>query len=399
MKKILLTLALVMAFTSSVFAFEPIELGENAYLRIFYDTQFGLTFRDTGTGVMGKEAALNLNFRRNRLGFVGTYNDVLSFYFNTEYIENKIVSPLTISDQPNQNFYVLDAQIRYDPFDFLRFQLGKFKHNLTRENLESCFEPLNLDRSLFINTPYKTSRDYGVAVWGNILDGWIQYRVDVMEGKTGRSGDPVASSMSQFRYTGRLQFSFLEDKETDYGMKGTYRGNKTVLTLGGAVQYEPSVVYTDVVNKTGVKDYLAYSVDLFYEQPIEKVGTFTLSAAYVDINFGDAYKGMEYASAESYGQNGQKRGYYVKFGYMLPMIPLQFFARWDSYYFARLDSKNQAFYNQQVNWAGAGFNYYIDGQNIKITLQYSRTMFAQEDLNDPNYQDFNTVELYTQFRF
>ena len=136
MKKILLTLALVMAFTSSVFALEPIELGENAYLRIFYDTQFGLTFRDTGTGVMGKDAALNLNFRRNRLGFVGTYNDVLSFYFNTEYIENRLVSPLTISDQPNQNFYVLDAQIRYDPFDFLRFQLGKFKHNLTRENLE-----------------------------------------------------------------------------------------------------------------------------------------------------------------------------------------------------------------------------------------------------------------------
>lgn len=69
------------------------------------------------------------------------------------------------------------------------------------------------------------------------------------------------------------------------------------------------------------------------------VATFTLSAAYVDINFGDTYKGMEYASAESYGQN------------------------------------------------------------IKITLQYSRTMFAQEDVNDPNYKDFNTVELYTQFRF
>ena len=139
-----------MVFASSVYAFEPIELGENAYLKIFYDTQFGLTYRDTGTGVMNNEAALNLNFRRNRLGFIGTYNDVLSFYFQTEYIENKIINPLSISDQPNQNFYVLDAQVRYDPFDFLRFQLGKFKHNFTRENLEACFEPLNLDRSLFI---------------------------------------------------------------------------------------------------------------------------------------------------------------------------------------------------------------------------------------------------------
>ncbi|MDT3694501.1 MAG: selenite/tellurite reduction operon porin ExtI [Mucispirillum sp.] len=398
MKKLLLIISMVSVFASSVYAFDPIELGENAYLKIFYDTQFGLTYRDTGTGVMNNEAALNLNFRRNRLGFIGTYNDVLSFYFQTEYIENKIINPLSISDTPNQNFYVLDAQVRYDPFDFLRFQLGKFKHNLTRENLEACFEPLNLDRSLFINTTFKTSRDIGVAVWGNILDGWIQYRVDVMEGKTGKSGDLFASDMSQFRYTGRLQFSFLEDKETDYGMKGTYRGNKQVLTIGGAVQYEPNVVYTDAVNLTGAKDYFAYSVDIFYEQGFENIGVFTASAAYLDINMGDAYKG-EFASAESYGQNGQKRGYYVKIGYMLPNIPLQFFARYDNYYFARLDSKNQAFYNQNVSWVGAGFNYYIDGQNIKITAQYSRTMFAKQDPNDPNYRDFNTVELYTQFRF
>lgn len=254
MKKLLLIISIVSVFASSVYAFEPIQLGENAYLKIFYDTQFGLTYRDTGTGVMNNEAALNLNFRRNRLGFIGTYNDVLSFYFQTEYIENRVINPLSISDQPNQNFYVLDAQVRYDPFDFLRFQLGKFKHNLTRENLEACFEPLTLDRSLFINTTFQTSRDIGVAVWGNILDGWIQYRVDVMDGKTGRSGDLFEAGMSQFRYTGRLQFSLLEDKETSYGMKGTYRGNKKqVLTIGGAVQYEPNVVYTDALNLTGEK--------------------------------------------------------------------------------------------------------------------------------------------------
>ena len=219
-----------------------------------------------------------------------------------------------------------------------------------------------------------------------------------MEGKTGKGGDFFASDMSQFRYTGRLQFSLLEDKETDYGMKGTYRGNKQVLTIGGAVQYEPNVVYTDAVNLTGVQDYLAYSVDIFYEQGFENVGVFTASAAYLDINMGDAYKG-EFASAESYGQNGQKRGFYVKVGYMLPNIPLQFFARYDNYYFARLDSRNQAFYNQNIQWAGAGFNYYIDGQNIKLTAQYSRTMFAKDDPDDPNYQDFNTVEVYMQFRF
>ena len=48
MKKLLLIISMVSVFASSVYAFDPIELGENAYLKIFYDTQFGLTYRHRG---------------------------------------------------------------------------------------------------------------------------------------------------------------------------------------------------------------------------------------------------------------------------------------------------------------------------------------------------------------
>ena len=58
MKKLLLIISIVSVFASSVYAFEPIQLGENAYLKIFYDTQFGLTSRDTGTCVMYNDAVL-----------------------------------------------------------------------------------------------------------------------------------------------------------------------------------------------------------------------------------------------------------------------------------------------------------------------------------------------------
>ncbi len=396
--RLLIYVLAFMTFAAQAFAFDPIELGEGKYLKIFYDAQFGFTARDTGSGMENDQASLNFNFRRNRLGFIGTYNEALSFYFQMEYIENRIINPLSVSqDGDNQNFYILDAQIRYEPLSFLKFRLGKFKHNLTRENLEGCFEPLTLDRSLFIATPYKTSRDIGVAVWGNFLYDYLQYRIDVMEGKSGRGGDAKASS-SNFRYTARLQASLLEDKETGYGVAGTYRGNKTVLTIGAAVQYEPGVVYGDVAGERDEKDYLAYSFDIFYEQPFS-FGTITASAGYVNMNFDDAYLGDD-PSVGSMGQNGQKEGVYGKLGYMLPNIPLQIFARYDYFNFAAMKSaSNQWYYDQKINFVGVGANYYIKGQNIKITFQYSNTAFDQEDKNDPNFQNFNTFELYTQFRF
>ncbi|MBQ3033870.1 MAG: porin [Deferribacterales bacterium] len=396
LRSLIYTLAFII-FAVPAFAFDPIELGEGKYLKIFYDGQFGLTYRDTGTGVDSDEGTMNLNFRRNRLGFIGTYNDVLSFYFQMEYIENKVINPLSVSqDGNNQNFYVLDAQLRYEPLSWLKFRLGKFKHNLTRENLEGCFEPLTLDRSLYIATPYQTSRDIGVAVWGNFAANYLQYRLDVMEGKSGRAGEEYATA-SSLRYTARLQLSLLEDKETGYGVAGTYRGNKTVLTIGGAVQYEPTVAYADVANQQDEKDYLAYSFDIFYEQPFG-FGTVTASAGYVNMNFDDAYLGKN-PSAGAMGQNGQKEGFYGKVGYMLPNLPLQFFARYDSFNFAALKSKNAWYYDQNITFIGAGANYYIDGQNIKVTFQYSNTSFDKEDANDPHYQDFNTIELYTQIRF
>lgn len=386
-----------MLFSTSAFAFEPIEIGDGKYLKIFYDAQFGFSVRDTGTGAESKDAAFNLNFRRNRLGFIGTYNEDLSFYFQMEYIEDRIINPLSVSDVGDgRNFYVLDAQIRYQPFNSLNFLLGKFKHNLTRENLEGCFEPLTLDRSLFIATPYKTSRDIGIAVWGNLFQDYLQYRVDLMEGKSGKDGDAY-STASNFRYTGRLQVSLLEDKETSYGVAGTYRGTKTVLTIGGSFQYEPTAVYSDVANKKGEKDYMAYSFDIFYEQPFS-FGVITASAGYVNMGFDDAYEGANPSSA-SLGQNGQKEGVYVKAGYMLPNIPLQIFARYDYFNFAALKSSNETFYDQKINFVAVGANYYISDQNIKLTFQYSNTGFDKEDKNDPNYQNFNTFELYTQFRF
>ena len=402
MKK-LLTLALLFMMVGIVYALPPIEIAKDKYLKITYEGQFGLSYRDIGSGYENDQQSAEFNFNRNRINFIGTWNDWISYYFQTEYLEQKRIGALSVSaSDGGRNFYVLDAQIRLAPADYFKVTLGKMKHNLTRENLEDCSEPLTFDRSLFIDTPYKASstRDVGIAVWGNLAGGLFQYRLDAMNGHTNTYADPRPGG-SLARYTGRFQASFF-DPEADYGMAGSYLGEKQVLTVGAAYQYEPKAIYGDIAGNDKVYDYSAYSFDIFYEQPAQ-AGTFTFSAAYLDISFADAYKEAN-PGMGSYGLNGQKNGWYVKGGYLLPMDigpgMLQFFGRYDDFEFANLYNTVTAtdFYNQRVTRVGVGANYYIDGHDLKVTLEYYTTKFDKSDPNDPNYNDFNGFDLFLQVR-
>lgn len=395
---IILVLLLVMVSAGSAFAFKPIELGDGKYLQFFYDAQFGYTGRDLGSGPDGDENTNEMNFRRNRLGFIGTYNEQLSFYVQTEYLEDKNVNTLTVdvSDGSDQSFYLLDAQIRYTPFENFDIVLGKFKHSLTRENLEGCFNPLTLDRSLFVYAPFKTSRDKGIGFRTELFENALQIRGEAQEGRTGDTNEGSPDPGSNIRYTGRMHISLL-DKESGYGYKGTYFGKKSVLTAGASYQFEKDAVYADVENLSDPKDYKAYSYDIFGEFPTA-AGTFTLSSAYLKVDFDDAYTGAS-PDTNSYGLNGERDGYYVKAGYMLPFNvgsgKIQFFGRFDDFTFASVNN----YYDNQVKYTAGGMNYYIDEDKIKITAQYSKTDFEKESETDLAMRDFNTFELYLQLRF
>jgi hypothetical protein len=217
-----------------------------------------------------------------------------------------------------------------------------------------------------------------------------------MEGRTGDEGDGSPDPGSNLRYTGRIHLTLL-DKEKDYGYKGTYLGKKKVLTFGASYQYEGEAVYADVENTDDTKDYTAYSFDVFFEYPTE-AGTFTISSAYLNVDFDDAAEGAD-PDPNSYGLNGGRDGYYVKAGYMLPMNvgpgQLQFFARYDNFEFDKLND----YEDNEVSYIAGGFNYYFDEDNIKLVGQYSQTDFDEEVGADTNMQDFDTFELFLQVRF
>lgn len=360
-----LSLSAAPALAGPTWFFGPNDEGA---LKLEYKGQFEMRHRDTGASPSGDESATEFNFRRNRIALMGAYGDYLSMYVQTEYVEDTNIGPFTITDGDNSNFQMLDAVIRFRTMPEFNVWVGKFKYSLTRENLEACERPLTLDRSLLIRAPFVTTRDKGVAVWGDVADGIFQYRFDVMNGRN----DSASSPKSNLRYTARAHVSLL-DPETGFGYDGTYTGDKKVLTIGAAYQMENDVAFRDVDAQTGSIDYKAWTVDAMFEYPVPAVGVFTLSGAYVKYDLDDAYQSAN-PDAGVIGLNGEKNGYYVKGGYMLPNFPVQFFGRYENWSFAELENV----INQEVDWFGFGLNWYIRGQNLKLTAEYSWADFDKE---------------------
>jgi hypothetical protein len=121
-------------------------------LQIQYKTQFQLNVRDIGSGVSGDDTTTNLGFRRNRIAFMGAWSDKVSLYVQTEFADPNL-APVDFSGAAFRlNAHLLDAVVRFSFSDAFKVNVGRFKYNLSRENLEICEEPLTLDRSLFILT-------------------------------------------------------------------------------------------------------------------------------------------------------------------------------------------------------------------------------------------------------
>jgi Phosphate-selective porin O and P len=365
-------------------------------LQIQYKGEFRVNYRDIGSGPDGTDGTTNLGFRRNRLAFMGAWSDKVSLYVQGEFAEPNL-APVDFSGAGFENdFQLLDAAIRFSFSDAFKVTVGRFKYSLNRENLEGCEDALTLDRSLFIRPSYVGTRDDGIAIWGNLFGDRFQYRVDAMEGRQAAAG--ITAPSSSPRYGARGHVTLLEP-EASYGYKGTYLGQKKVLTVGAAYQVEPEVTYVDTDLLYGKEDYRAWTVDGFFEYPLGG-GAITASAAYEKVDMGGAYQGANPDDGAT-GLNGEKNGWYAKGGYLFAGVPVQVFGRYEKWRFACINNV----FDQIVDWYGVGVNYYIWGQNLKLTAEFSKTDFDQEgtftDVQGVSRksQDFNTFVAQMQFIF
>jgi hypothetical protein len=357
-----------------------IQYGEEGYVTFSYALQMWMQNSDYSSA-SHSGSSFDTFLRRNRLTFMGQYNDQIGFYAQLEAGND------SKDGNDERGVYYRDAYVTLDYSDAVRFIAGRFKNTFSRENLEACLEPLTLDRSILAYTPFGGSRDTGVVMWGNLADARFQYRVMVADG---RESDDVAKDSP--RITTRLHYSAFEP-EYDYGYLGTYLGTRKVLTIGVAYDYQADVAYANSTLRQDAKDYTGTTVDIFYEQPTAS-GTYTLSAAYFDYDVGDA---INWDPDATLPVTTQLEANYVKGGYLLPgklgIGRLQLFARHDTAKYnvtgSFLDSKTTA----------VGANYYIDGQKVKVTLEHAMVKFDTEHPTDHTRQDNAQTTLGLQVIF
>lgn len=366
---------------SRAMAYTVAEFGDAGFLNIDYQVQAREARSDIGSGPTGEDATTNFYLRRDRLSFLGMFNETYGFGLQFEYVGGQKIGPTAVSPEASDyKAIALDYYLTADYADALKMRAGKTKHTLTREVQEGCFDPLSIDRSYFILGPFqdKTTRDTGVLFWGNLFNDVFQYRAAVMKGNNFGENKPDGIG---YRYTGRAHITLL-DPEANLGYKGSYLGKKKVLTFGAGYEMQPNAVYS--TGTSGAEDYSAYTYDMFFEYPTER-GTVTLSGAYLNQDFnGAGTRGV--SAAENI--TGEKNGNYWKAAYMIGKF--QVYGRMEKWAFANLNGVA----DQHVDWTAGGVNYYINGQKLRLTLEGEKIAFSK-----PPATDFKTVVLQFQARF
>ncbi|MGM0553007.1 MAG: selenite/tellurite reduction operon porin ExtI [Pseudomonadota bacterium] len=360
-----------------------INFGEEGFVQLNYELQIWSQYRDYRSAAVDS-SHVDTFLRRNRITLLGQYNDYVGFYTQIEAGGDSRYG------QDERSVYYRDAYLTLDWTDSLRFMAGRFKNTFTRENLEACLEPLTLDRGVISYTPFGGTRDTGVAMWGNLADAKLQYRVMVSDG---REGDEVPSDNP--RLTARAHYSFF-DPEYFYGYRGTYLGTQRVLTIGAAYDYQKDAVYANLPGRQDARDYSAWTADIFYEEPTD-AGTLTLSAAYMDYSVDGALNSGEAFADPSVDASAEMESYYVKGGWLFPepigIGRLQLYGRHEGADYDRTDD----FYDQTTNAIGA--NYYIDGQQLKLTFEYADVDFDEEHPSVNSLRDHKQATIGFQMLF
>jgi hypothetical protein len=254
-------------------------------------------------------------------------------------------------------FRVKDLYLNYKRADALQFMVGQFKVPFLRQNLQSAFNQLLVDRALLpsLRPAIEGSRDQGGMIWGN--HGGLQYRVAVFDGSDQEDSNPTSS----LRGAARVSWNWFTP-ETGAGYTGTTIGEKRILQV--AVQADAQSHRLDSKDDSAFtaesRAYRAWAADLFYDQPFAGTWALTFEGAWLERR--DDYDGPG-ADTRSI------RGYYTQAGLLLPghVGPgrLQVVGRYEN-----LDTDRGAV-TATVHNRTAGLTYFAAGHGRKIQLDYT----------------------------
>jgi hypothetical protein len=296
----------------------------------------------------------NMFLRRIRFIMLATVAPTVTAFFQTE--NSRLGNAGTAGTKSlDTGFLVQDGFLEWKVVgEKVMLDAGLFYTPQSRGVLNSSSSTLSFDAPAFGQqqvtvTGSSSGRDAGLGLKGYLLDERLEYRAGVFSGQRQAATAAGASARNSPRAAARLQYEFL-DKEKGYTYVGTNRGAKSILAVGawGDTQGDYRAWGGDVMadtpfGKNAVTaecDYLFYDGGQQFTSVVGGVVTPTLPAQ--DVIFAQA-------------------------GFYFDAVKLQPFLRYE-----RLHFREDRFQARDVQRYGGGVNWYVTGQNLKVTAFYER---------------------------
>jgi hypothetical protein len=216
---------------------------------------------------------------------------------------------------------------------YAKGQIGKFDYRIAANN------PMNPANALGAGVDFINEANGGV-------DSDLTYAGSV---NPDADGNRVGNSIVE----GYFRYNFFDTESTKLPYQvGTYMGSKKVLGVGLGFFAHPKGMFNTVTAEHSDVTHLA--ADIFYDAPLGNSGNaINAYASVINFNYGENYMSRWAGTGTNiYGQ----LGYFVKKFKVMPYVAFQ--------------TGSYEAYADNLNAFDAGVNYYVNGHNAKITLEY-----------------------------
>lgn len=325
-------------------------------------------------------ASQNLYVRRVRLLLGGTIFKDFEYFFDTDFanlFKTNTTTGANVKSTPGMN--VQDAFGTWKALgDQLKVDVGYMLPALNHNALQGATTLYSWD---YFNNSFRHSntfnssadpigRDAGLQLRGLVLDGHIEYRVGLFQGRRNDPTTTKTGGRNMFRVAGRVQINLL-DPEPGFFYAGTYLGAKKILSIGGSYDFQDS--------------YKRWSVDAFADLPAGP-GVFTAQVNLVGAD-GDDFLVNPPAMAGGMPTPAlpKQTALMGEVGYLIDAANLSPIFRFEQQWYPDADTHETRL--------GGGLAFWPYGHNVNLKAFYQRVT-PHEAAGTHGFNQFN---LQTQF--
>lgn len=274
-----------------------------------------------------------------RLYVNGPVYDNFKFMFNTDY------------NGATNSVQILDAVARYEPSAEFNIWFGRFLPPSDRANLYGPFYAHEWNvytDGIQDGYPFVfQGRDNGAAYWGTFAKK-VKVSAGMFDGKT-------TDGLNHLLGAARVQIDFW-DPEDGYYLNGTYYGDKNLLAIGGATQWQDG--------------HTATTADFLLEKKVANGGAFTIESEYSNYNRLGGYNPLYTHSQGAYGLAS----------FLFPKkVGIGKFEILGKFAKADFTQGSAPSYNQKTT--EINFNYVMKQFNARLMSFWQKVMFNRQETN------------------